>query len=213
MDPGHGWVVLQERLRGLQWSALVVGVVGMVLIVEPWRLQGVVSSLFALAAALCFAGGAVVAKVLRRRHEVDLLSFTVWQGLLGSLPLVVLAAVFPGDGVQWAAAFVWALAYSVLIGTALAQVLWLHALHLLPATTVGFANLATPIVSVLVAWLQLSERPSAAEFAGMLLVVAALGLTAASARGTGSTGTRRRVGETLCSEDPPCSDRRVPSGG
>ncbi|MBN1631045.1 MAG: EamA family transporter [Thermoleophilia bacterium] len=173
------WLVLQERLRGMQWWAVGVGTVGLVLIIQPWRLHGVVSSLFALAAALCFAGGAVAAKVLRRRHQVDLLSFTTWQGLLGSVPLVALAVVLPGDDIEWSGTFVWALAYSILIGTALAQVLWLYVLNLVPATTTGIANLATPIVSVLAAWIQLREHPSGAEIAGMVLVVAGLGLLAA----------------------------------
>lgn len=172
------WVVLQERLKGMQWVAVGVGTAGLVLIIEPWRLHGVVSSLFALAAAFCFAGGAVAAKVLRRRHQVDLLSFTVWQGLLGSLPLVILALVFSGDGIQWSGTFVWSLAYSILIGTALAQVLWLYVLNLLPASTTGIANLATPIVSVLAAWIQLGEHPSGVEITGMVLVVVALSLLA-----------------------------------
>lgn len=170
------WLLLQERLRGLQWAAVGVGVVGLVLIIEPWRMHGVVSSLFAVAAAVCFAGGAVAAKILRRRHEVDLLSLTTWQGLLGSLPLVVLAVVFPGDGIRWSAAFVWSLAYSILIGTALAQVLWLHVLHQVPANIAGISNLATPIVGVLAAWMQLGEQPSPPEIAGMALVVVALSL-------------------------------------
>ena len=95
------WPLLGERLRRRQWLAVGVGLAGLVLIIEPWRVHGVVSSIFALVAALCFAAGAVVAKILRRRHQVDVLSLTTWQGLFGSLPLVVLAAVFPGDGIPW----------------------------------------------------------------------------------------------------------------
>lgn len=170
------WLVLQERLRGIQCVAVGVGIVGLVLIIGPWRLHGVVSSLLALAAALCFAGGTVAAKVLRRRHRVDVLSLTVWQGLFGSLPLVALAFLIPGDGVRWSGTFVWSLAYSILIGTALAQILWLYVINLVPASTTGIANLATPIVSVLAAWLQLGEHPGGAEIAGMVLVVVALSL-------------------------------------
>jgi len=176
------WLVLQERLRGMQWAAVGVGTVGLILIIEPWRLHGVVSSLLALAAALCFAGGAVAAKVLRRRHRVDVLSFTVWQGLLGSLPLVVLAVFIPGDGIRWSGTFIWSLAYSILIGTALAQFLWLYVLDLIPASIAGIGNLATPIVSVLAAWIQLGEHLSGAEIAGMALVIVALSLLLMASR-------------------------------
>lgn len=186
------WLVLQERLRGRQWLAVGVGTAGLVLIIGPWRLHGVVSSLFALAAALCFAGGAVAAKALRRRHQVDVLSLTVWQGLLGSLPLVALAFLMPGDGIRWSASLGWSLAYSILIGTALAQILWLHVLNLVPANTTGIANLATPIVSVLAAWLQLGEHPGRAEIAGMVLVVVALSILVAP----GLSRSSSRAGRT-----------------
>ena len=39
-----------------------------------------------------WALSAIVAKLLRKRHGVDLLSLTAWQLFLGSLPLVVVAA-------------------------------------------------------------------------------------------------------------------------
>ena len=133
------WPLLGERLRRRQWLAVGVGLAGLVLIIEPWRVHGVVSSIFALVAALCFAAGAVVAKILRRRHQVDVLSLTTWQGLFGSLPLVVLAAVFPGDGIHWTTAFIWSLADSILIGTALGALLWLYVLNFVPAHVAGMA--------------------------------------------------------------------------
>lgn len=183
------WVVLGERLEGSQWLAVGLGIGGLVLIIEPWRMRGVVSSLFALAAAVCFAGGAVAVKVLRGRHRVDLLSFTAWQGFLGSLPLAVLAVLFPGDGIRWSSAFGWSLAYSILIGTALGALLWLHVLDLVPANIAGLANLATPVVGVLAAYLQLGERMSTAEIAGMVLVPVALAVLA----GRGFARSRRAV--------------------
>lgn len=183
------WVVLGERLEGSQWLAVGLGIGGLVLIIEPWRMRGVVSSLFALAAAVCFAGGAVAVKVLRGRHRVDLLSFTAWQGFLGSLPLAALAVLFPGDGIRWSSAFGWSLAYSILIGTALGALLWLHVLDLVPANIAGLANLATPVVGVLAAYLQLGERMSTAEIAGMVLVPVALAVLA----GRGFARSRRAV--------------------
>ena len=40
-----GWVFLGERLRGGQWLSVSLGLVGLVLIIEPWELRGVLSSL------------------------------------------------------------------------------------------------------------------------------------------------------------------------
>ena len=85
------WVVLGERLRRFQWVAVALAFVGLMLILSPWRLHGGFSELLTIGGALCWAGSAVVAKMLRKRHEVDLLSMTAWQMLLGSLPLILVA--------------------------------------------------------------------------------------------------------------------------
>lgn len=172
------WVFLGERLRGGQWLAVGLGLIGLVLIIEPWGLRGVLSSLLTLAAALCFAAGAVAAKILRRRHEVDLLSFTAWSTFIGSIPLVVLAVLIPGDGVRWSGTFIWSLAYSILLGTALGSLLWLYVLGALPANLAGIGTIGTPVVGVLASWLQLGEELSRWEISGMVLVVSALTMLA-----------------------------------
>ena len=170
------WLLLDERLARAQWLSVAIGLVGLILIIEPWNLRGVLSSLLTLAGAVCFAAGAVVGKVLRRRHKVELLSLTAWQGLLGSIPLVVAAVVFPGEGIQWSATFIWSLIYSILLGTALASIIWLYVLNALPANIAGIGTIGTPVVGVVASWLLLGENLSAAEITGMVLVVLGLSL-------------------------------------
>jgi len=172
------WVFLGERLRGGQWLSVGLGLLGLVLIIEPWGLRGVLSSLLTLVGAVCFGAGAVAAKILRRRHEVDLLSFTAWSTFCGSLPLVVLGVLIPGDGIQWSGTFIWSLAYSILLGTALGSILWLYVLNAMPANLAGIGTIGTPVVGVLASWLQLGEELSPWEIAGMVLVVLALTLLA-----------------------------------
>lgn len=170
------WLLLGERLRGGQWLSVGLGLIGLVLIIEPWQLLGVLSSLLTLAGAVCFAAGAVVAKMLRQRHEVDLLSLSAWQNVFGAIPLVIAAVVVPGQSIQWSGTFIWALAYSILIGTALGSILWLYVLNALPANVAGIGTIGTPVVGVLASWLQLRENLSIPEIVGMVLVVSALSL-------------------------------------
>jgi drug/metabolite transporter (DMT)-like permease len=172
------WLFLSERLRGTQWLSVAVGLLGLVLIIEPWQLRGVLSSLLALGGALCFGAGAVAAKVLRQRHQVDLLSFTAWQTLFGSIPLVVIAFLVPGNGIQWNGTFMWSLAFSALIGTAVGSLLWLYVLNALPANIAGVGTIGTPVIGVLASFLQLHEHLTPYEIAGMVLVVVALSLLA-----------------------------------
>ncbi len=168
------WAFLGERLRGVQWAAVALALAGLVLVLEPWSLQGTLSSALAVAGGFCWAASAVVVKRMQVRHEVDILSLTTWQMLVGSLPLVLIAAVTWQGSPEWTWQFALALLYNVTLGNALAWFLWLFALRRLPAGAAGIATLATPVIGVTTAWIQLGERPSAGEAAGMALIIAAL---------------------------------------
>ncbi|HUN29989.1 MAG TPA: EamA family transporter, partial [Alphaproteobacteria bacterium] len=62
--------------------------------------------------------------------------------------------------------------------TALAYVLWIYVLDVLPARDAGMGTLANPVVGTLAAWLQLGEAPTRLSAIGMVLIV--LGLIALS---------------------------------
>ncbi len=175
------WVILlaplalKERIRARQWFVLVLALVGLLLILSPWRqAPNLVSSLLALAAGLFWALSVLVAKTIPVRDAWDLLSLTAWQMMLGAVPLVAIAVIFPGRGVDWTPAYLGALAYNIVPANALAWLLWLFVVGRLPVSVSGLGSLATPVVGVLAAWLQLGERPQPEEAAGMLLVLLAL---------------------------------------
>lgn len=170
------WLVLGERLGRAQWVAVALACAGLLLVLSPWRLNGAFSALLAVGGAVSWAASAVVAKILRRRHRVDLLSLTAWQMLFGAVPLVVVALRAWSGTPVWSAAFVGALAYNVILANALAWLLWLFALHALPAGIAGLTTLAVPVIGVASAWLQLGERPGAGEAVGMAAIVWALAL-------------------------------------
>ena len=173
--PLMAWPLLGERLRRLGWVAVFLGVAGLVFIVEPWRLRGVASSLLVLAAAVFWAGGSIVAKVIRRRHEVDLLSLTAWQGLFGAIPLVVAAIAVDRGLPHWTGSFIWAYAFALLVSTVVCGVLWLYVLSEMPASVAGLGTMGTPVVGLLASWAQLGERPTLIEGAGMVLILGGLG--------------------------------------
>jgi drug/metabolite transporter (DMT)-like permease len=177
------WVGLGERIRGLQWVAVTASAVGLVFILEPWAARGsVLSSALALASGAIWAVSAVVAKRLRARVALDLLSLTAWQMLFGALLLIVLALVVPASRpVELNAYFIGALAYNAILGTGLAWVLWLYVLDKLPAGVAGLSSLAIPAVGVLSAWIELGERPSHSEIIGMSVIASALALLSAIA--------------------------------
>ncbi len=172
------WAFLGERLRGVQWLAVLLAFAGLVLVVSPWQIHGVTSSVLTIAGGFAWAASALVVKLMQRRHHVDVLSLTTWQMTIGSVPLILIAVLTYGGGPDWTAGFIWGLAYTVLLANALAWVLWLYALRTLSAGAAGLGTLAIPVVGVVAAWLQLGERPTAVEAAGMTFIVGALAILA-----------------------------------
>lgn len=171
------WPLLGERLRGLQWPATLLAGAGLLLVLEPWQLAGtVVSKLLALATALSWATSAVLAKKWRKELEPDLLALTAWQMLMGGAVLTVIALGIPTRAIEWTPYFWLMLLYCTLAGSVAGWLLWLFILRRLPAGVAGLSIMAVPALGVLFARLQLGERPSAAEGAGMLLIVASLAL-------------------------------------
>ncbi len=173
------WIFLGERIQKLQWVAIGLSVTGLLLILDPLHLGGtLISKALALVAGVCWAGGAVIAKRLRQHVELDLLSFTTWQTIAATLPLSLVAILVPSQPIVWSGSFIFALAYNVIPGTAIATLLWLFILNRLPAGTAGLGILLNPVVGVLAAWLQLGEQPTPVEMGGMVLIGLALILNA-----------------------------------
>ena len=175
------WVIvlsrltLGERMDGMQRSAVVLGLLGLAMVLAPWHPQGgLESDLIAIAAGIFWAAGTLYAKFLRRRVRFDLLSLTAWQMLFGGIGLGIIALLLPHAPVHWSGEFIGALAYNAFLGNALAWFLWLYALDTLPAGVASLGTLATPVVGVLAAALQLGELPDTPETVGMLLIGSAL---------------------------------------
>jgi drug/metabolite transporter (DMT)-like permease len=166
------WPILDERLRGYQWLSVSLAFAGLILIVAPWDLHGVLSSLLALAGAVCWAAGSILVKLLRRRHEVDLLSLTGWQTLFGSILLVLAAVFLEGKPPEWSSAFIWSLLFALLAGTCFASFLWLYVLREMPASMAGLGTMATPVLGLLFSWAFLGEQPTGLEIMGMLAILA-----------------------------------------
>jgi drug/metabolite transporter (DMT)-like permease len=170
---------LGERLRGLQWVAVLLAFGGLVLVVRPWVFDDALAGVFTVLGGLSWAASALVVKLLQRKQRVDVLSLTAWQMVIGSIPLIVLALLTYSGGPEWTFGFWWGLIYTVVLANAVAWFLWLYALHALPAGAAGLGTLSIPVVGVLAAWLQLGEVPDVVEGVGMALIIAALGVLAA----------------------------------
>jgi len=168
-------VFLDERMTRMRLLAIAVAAIGLGFVLYPIDFgAGIMSKVFAICSALSWAIGSVLTKRFRMKHDVDLLAFTAWQMAYGAVPVVIIALLVPGTYVHFSLPFVAAMAYIVLLGTALAFWLWFFIIERLTATTAGISSLLAPVLSVLFAWLQLHEQPGLPELTGMALIVLAL---------------------------------------
>jgi drug/metabolite transporter (DMT)-like permease len=169
--------LLGEYIRGLQWIAVILAFAGLMTILEPWKLQSTtVSTLLALLSGISWAGSAIVMKIMRKRTDFDLVSLSAWQILFGSIPLVFLALTIPERPVEWSWYFAGGLIYTSIIGQSFTLLLWFYILNKLSVGMASMGTLATPVIGVACASIQLGERPSVLEGAGMFLILSALAL-------------------------------------
>lgn len=167
--------IIHERMRGAQWLAVALAFAGLVAIVQPWNLESLSGSMLAVAAGAVWAISAVLNKKWPDA-AADPLLFTAWQLFFGFFALALLALVHPHDPIHWNWEFGWTLAFSAVLATAAGWWLWTYVLSHMSAGIAGLNSLGIPVIAVIASALQLGERPSALELAGMLLIGIALGL-------------------------------------
>ena len=170
-----GWIFLGEKVVGLQWLAAAFALAGLVLVLDPLHLKGTwESKALAVGSGIAWAASAVVAKWINKRGPVDVVNLTAWQMLYGSIPIILIAALVPSRPIDWTGHFVAALAYNVIPATAISWVLWLFVLKTFRTGVAGISTLATPVIGIASAAIQLGERVSPMEGVGMGCILAAL---------------------------------------
>jgi drug/metabolite transporter (DMT)-like permease len=171
------WIFLGEKIRGLFWLPVIASVAGLFFLLEPWSFQGsFFSKALAVIAGMFWALGAILIKMLQEKPDFDLVSVTTWQTAFGALPLVVVAVLIPSKPVEWTPYLVGAMAYNGIVVCAAAFLLWTYIIRKLPAGIGGMGLLATPIVGMASARIQLGEEINGWEAGGIALLLLALAL-------------------------------------
>lgn len=171
------WPFLGERIGGPQWLAAICALTGLTLIIEPWSMHtSLLSKFLGLMAAVSWAVGTILIKRLRSRCEVDLISLTAWQLLMGAVPLLLLALVVPDRSTVWSAPYIGILAFISIVSTALCWWLWIYILDRVPAWEASLSVVGTPVVALLSSRLLLGEEFHVTEVFGMLMIGVGLAL-------------------------------------
>jgi drug/metabolite transporter (DMT)-like permease len=171
------WPMLHERIQGLQWVSVVLAIVGLLSVLEPWRMHtSLFSKTLAVVAGMCWAIGVVHAKRLHNRAKVEPLSFTLWQMIVGLIPVLICQALFDRPPIVWSNTFVVVTMFNGVMATGIGWLAWLYVLHRLPAGTTSLSSLGIPVIAIFSSWIQLGEQPGRSELLGMLLIGVALAL-------------------------------------
>lgn len=169
--------LLGERLAPGKVVGLALGMGGMALLMGE-GLVGIgaspLGSLLVLGAATSWAFGSV----LQKKYPVALPAgpYTAWIMLLGALPIVAAAALFEDAG--WLRSVgqdaILGTAYNVFIAFAFAHWAWIKLATSVSVTVFSLSMLIIPVVGVFSGVAFLGERPSATEYAALLLVLGSL---------------------------------------
>jgi O-acetylserine/cysteine efflux transporter len=184
-----GFLLLRERPgRPLQTGMLLAGA-ALACFAAPYVLArdgataGTVTIL-GLVLNLCAAASWGASNIVTRKAQAastgfDPLSLVVWASLVPVLPFMALSLVFDAPEARWrwleADAWSWAaVAYLGWVATIAAYGMWTALLKRHPANRVAPFSLGVPVVGIAAGMGLLGEAVSGWQWAGILLVVAAL---------------------------------------
>ena len=176
------WPILGERIRGLEWLAVVLAFAGLALIVAVDAVgANLLSSILAVIAGITWAGSAIITRIMRRDPEFDVLSVTTWQMIYGVGPLIIISVLVPSSPIQWTPVFIATLLYNIILVSVVAFLLWFYILERLQAGMATMGTLVTPVLALVLARIQLGEIPSSREAFGIILILSGIGLLGAIA--------------------------------
>ena len=170
------WPFLQEKLSTLQWFAVSVCLIGILIIFNPLNLNNnIFSCSLALASGFSWACGIILSKKIHLKFpKLDLLTMTAWQMLWGSIPLFLTLFIVTSDPIIWTNYFLAIVLFNIIFVNAIAYLLWFFALKHLEASLVSMLSLVTPIGGGVSAWLLLDEIPNSTEKIGYFLILLGL---------------------------------------
>ena len=166
--------ILGERLNVARGISLLLCIIGLTVLAYPLiGSSDLIGVVLALATAVSWAAGTVYLKWAQ--IDADPMAVVVWQLLVGLVVTVAGLFMFEGSPHLWPVhpRALWALAFSALVGSAFAYLLWFEIVRRLPATVASLGVLSVPVVGIVGSVLVLGERPTVADIVGSALILAA----------------------------------------
>ncbi|MCV6612805.1 MAG: DMT family transporter [Amphritea sp.] len=169
-----GWQWLGERLRNLQWLGLLLGLVGVVLILQSGQSAGNLElRTEAVIAAVIALFGISVGTLYQKRFGTgcDLLTGSIWQYLSTAVAMGLLAWSFETREVIWDPTLIMALAWLVFGLSVSAILLLMFMIREGESARVASYFYLVPPATTLEAWLLFGESLSLVQCGAIVLTV------------------------------------------
>jgi len=169
-------IFLKERMTRMQIAGLSVGMLGLLLVVDPRTLMVaepriVWDYVMLMGAALSVAWTSVYIRA--HKWGATALASTPWQLLAGGIPALVAALVVEGiPDIRWTWGVVLIVVYQTTLASPLAVWGQLEAFRRLPAISVNLTLMATPVVGLLSSWWLVDEQLTLGVVSGLALLTA-----------------------------------------
>ncbi|MFE9582865.1 DMT family transporter [Nocardia sp. NPDC006044] len=169
---GFATVILAEKPNGRRVLAGLIGVFGVALVVLKANAQldtlGVIAG---LAGAAFMAAGTVLTQRWGRPAGVGPLALTGWQLTAGGLFILPLALLVEGAPPALDGRAIGGYLYLAVIGTAVAYWLWVRGIAKVPATSVAFLGLLSPVSAAVIGWIALGQALGPLQMAGLVIAL------------------------------------------
>jgi len=166
---------LGEKVTPLQWSGLVLGLVGVLLVLHDRTLIGSGTTFGWICSVLSLLGitfGTLYQK--RFGGPIDWRTGNLFQFASCLVLFGIAALAFETRQVTWSATFIFSLLWLVVVLSILTVALMYWLIRRIPASRVASLFYLVPAVTALMAWLLFNERLDAVSIAGIVLCAVAV---------------------------------------
>ena len=173
-------VWIGEKMSGRRWAGLLTGIVGVVIVSEPWGSdwsdpEVAAGHVLLILAAITNATTAV--HIRAHRWTITPLQAIPWQ--LGGAGVILVVTAFLVEGapvIDWTPQLAWVVAYQGMMATGLAFWAQIVILRNLTAVSTNLSLMGVPVVGVVSSAVLLGEETTGALILGMAMILVGVAL-------------------------------------
>lgn len=167
----------KEESSFIKWIGFALGIGGLLVLLNPWQMQWsdkyvVFGSAMLLLASFCWAVSMLCARYMQwNKSPLELIP---WQLLVGTIPIVIYAAIKEPLVFHMSTPLTLSLIYTGILVTGISYWSGLVINKELPTTIVSIGFLLVPVFSLIVSNVYLHEVINFSTFAAMSMIIAGL---------------------------------------